>query len=64
MSTATSHRAREELLRAELTEQGRFSELLSMRIPFAVQPEVSLVSVLPEVRAACASASMRGCRRF
>jgi hypothetical protein len=49
MATAGSHRGREDLLRAELTEHGRFSELLNMQVPFAIDPEVTLVSVVPEV---------------
>jgi hypothetical protein len=49
MATAGSVRGREDLLRVELTEHGRFSELLSMQVPFAIDPEVTLVSVVPEV---------------
>jgi hypothetical protein len=49
MATATSHRSREDLLRVELTEHGRFSELLNMQVPFAIDPDVTLLSVVPEV---------------
>ena len=45
-----SQKAREDLLRVELTEHGKFSELLNMNVPFAADPEVTLVSVRPQVR--------------
>ena len=47
---ANTQKAREDLLRAELTEQGKFSELLDMNVPFAPNPEITLTSVQPQVR--------------
>lgn len=43
-------RAKREFLQNELTEHGKFSELLHMNVPFPVDPTVMLVSVLPAVR--------------
>jgi hypothetical protein len=49
-----SQRAREDVLRAELTEHGKFSELLNMNVPFPADPDVTLTTVQPQARRRCA----------
>ena len=48
-ATPNTAKAKEDLLHAELTEHGKFSELLSMNVPFPPAPDVTLTSVQPEV---------------
>ena len=39
----------QDMINAQLTEHGKFSELLSINVPCPVDPEITLVSVIPEV---------------
>lgn len=39
----------QDMLAAQLTEHGKFSELLSINVPCPVDPDIILVSVIPEV---------------
>ena len=49
-SAPNTAKGKRDFLHAELTEHGKFSELLHMKVPFAVDPTITLVSVRPEVR--------------
>lgn len=48
-SVPNTQKAREDLLQNELTEHGKFCELLNMNVPFAVNPEITLTAVRPQV---------------
>lgn len=39
----------QDMIMAQLTEHGKFSELLSINVPCPVDPDITLVSVIPEV---------------
>jgi hypothetical protein len=40
----------QDMLMSQLTEHGKFSELLSINVPCPVDPDIILVSVIPDVR--------------
>jgi hypothetical protein len=48
-SVPNTQKAREDLLQSELTANGKFCELLNMNVPFAVNPEITLTAVRPQV---------------